>query len=93
MNQILDIKSTKIVHVVHPGSLISEIEFCSLSRSTSHASIPGLVLPCPCWLFVRVETADGIKDIWQAAYRARFYRGGPVLMARAHPPSVVTPFH
>ena len=26
--------------------------------------------------------ADGIEDIWQAAYRARFYRGGPVLMVR-----------
>ncbi|KAF9233418.1 enolase C-terminal domain-like protein [Melanogaster broomeanus] len=25
--------------------------------------------------------ADGIEDIWQAAYRARFYRGGPVLMS------------
>jgi galactonate dehydratase len=24
--------------------------------------------------------ADGIEDIWQNAYRARFYRGGPVLM-------------
>lgn len=24
--------------------------------------------------------ADGIEDIWQTAYRARFYRGGPVLM-------------
>ncbi|KII87783.1 hypothetical protein PLICRDRAFT_54827 [Plicaturopsis crispa FD-325 SS-3] len=69
----------------------------------------------PRWLFVRVETddgvvgwgegtleghteavegafadlrervigkdADGIEDIWQMAYRARFYRGGPVLMS------------
>lgn len=68
----------------------------------------------PRWLFVRVETVDGligwgeatleghteavegafidlrerfvgrnaddIQDIWQTAYRARFYRGGPVLM-------------
>ncbi|EMD35609.1 hypothetical protein CERSUDRAFT_106906 [Gelatoporia subvermispora B] len=25
--------------------------------------------------------ADGIQDIWQHAYRARFYRGGPVLMS------------
>ncbi|KAH7886892.1 enolase C-terminal domain-like protein [Phlebopus sp. FC_14] len=25
--------------------------------------------------------ADGIEDIWQSAYRARFYRGGPVLMS------------
>ncbi|KAG1776386.1 enolase C-terminal domain-like protein [Suillus placidus] len=25
--------------------------------------------------------ADGIEDIWQTAYRARFYRGGPVLMS------------
>lgn len=25
--------------------------------------------------------ADGIEDIWQHAYRARFYRGGPVLMS------------
>ncbi|KAH0826571.1 enolase C-terminal domain-like protein [Lanmaoa asiatica] len=25
--------------------------------------------------------ADGIEDIWQAATRARFYRGGPVLMS------------
>ncbi|KAF9225885.1 hypothetical protein BS17DRAFT_794712 [Gyrodon lividus] len=25
--------------------------------------------------------ADGIEDIWQAAYRARFYRCGPVLMS------------
>ncbi|KIJ11166.1 hypothetical protein PAXINDRAFT_157379 [Paxillus involutus ATCC 200175] len=25
--------------------------------------------------------ANGIEDIWQAAYRARFYRGGPVLMS------------
>lgn len=24
--------------------------------------------------------ADQIQDIWQQAYRARFYRGGPVLM-------------
>jgi galactonate dehydratase len=24
--------------------------------------------------------ADNIQDIWQFAYRARFYRGGPVLM-------------
>ncbi len=24
--------------------------------------------------------ADNIQDIWQTAYRARFYRGGPVLM-------------
>lgn len=24
--------------------------------------------------------ADGIQDIWQFAHRARFYRGGPVLM-------------
>lgn len=24
--------------------------------------------------------ADGIEDIWQHAYRAGFYRGGPVLM-------------
>ncbi|KAG6829580.1 hypothetical protein H0H87_010869 [Tephrocybe sp. NHM501043] len=70
----------------------------------------------PRWLFVRLETADGIvgwgegtleghteaiegaykdlierfvgvdadniQDIWQTAYRGRFYRGGPVLMAR-----------
>ncbi|KAF8635416.1 hypothetical protein AX15_000410 [Amanita polypyramis BW_CC] len=69
----------------------------------------------PRWLFVRVETSDGvvgwgeatleghteavegafedlrtrfvgsdadnIQDIWQSAYRARFYRGGPVLMS------------
>ncbi|KAF8438150.1 enolase C-terminal domain-like protein [Boletus edulis BED1] len=69
----------------------------------------------PRWLFVRVETADGlvgwgestleghteavegalgdlasrfvhcdadgIEDIWQTAYTARFYRGGPVLMS------------
>jgi galactonate dehydratase len=27
--------------------------------------------------------ADGIEDIWQTAYRARFYRGGPVLMVGA----------
>ena len=26
--------------------------------------------------------ADAIEDIWQHAYRARFYRGGPVLMVR-----------
>ncbi|KAF8652400.1 hypothetical protein AX16_004428 [Volvariella volvacea WC 439] len=25
--------------------------------------------------------ADNIQDIWQTAYRARFYRGGPVLMS------------
>ncbi|EIN08310.1 enolase C-terminal domain-like protein [Punctularia strigosozonata HHB-11173 SS5] len=25
--------------------------------------------------------ADNIEDIWQTAYRARFYRGGPVLMS------------
>ncbi|EIM88892.1 enolase C-terminal domain-like protein [Stereum hirsutum FP-91666 SS1] len=25
--------------------------------------------------------ADGIEDVWQNAYRARFYRGGPVLMS------------
>ena len=24
---------------------------------------------------------DRIQDIWQHAYRSRFYRGGPVLMA------------
>ena len=24
--------------------------------------------------------ADGIEDIWSHAYRARFYRGGEVLM-------------
>jgi galactonate dehydratase len=24
--------------------------------------------------------ADNIQDIWQNVYRARFYRGGPVLM-------------
>lgn len=24
--------------------------------------------------------ADNIQDIWQTAYRGRFYRGGPVLM-------------
>lgn len=69
----------------------------------------------PRWLFVRVETSDGIvgwgeatleghteaiegaykdlterfvasdadniQDIWQTAYRGRFYRGGPVLMS------------
>ncbi|KAH9478646.1 D-galactonate dehydratase [Psilocybe cubensis] len=68
----------------------------------------------PRWLFVRVETQDGIvgwgegtleghteaiegafldlqrfvgadadniQDIWQMAYRGRFYRGGPVLMS------------
>ncbi|VDB91240.1 unnamed protein product [Peniophora sp. CBMAI 1063] len=69
----------------------------------------------PRWLFVRVETSDGIvgwgeatleghteavegafndlrerfvgwdadaiEEIWQHAYRARFYRGGPVLMS------------
>ncbi|GLB42160.1 putative mandelate racemase / muconate lactonizing enzyme, C-terminal domain [Lyophyllum shimeji] len=69
----------------------------------------------PRWLFVRLETSDGvvgwgegtleghteavegacrdlierfvgcdadnIEDIWQTAYRARFYRGGPVLMS------------
>ncbi|PPQ84119.1 hypothetical protein CVT25_003332 [Psilocybe cyanescens] len=68
----------------------------------------------PRWLFVRVETHDGIvgwgegtleghteaiegafldlqrfvgsdadniQDIWQTAYRGRFYRGGPVLMS------------
>ncbi|KAF5310736.1 hypothetical protein D9619_007890 [Psilocybe cf. subviscida] len=68
----------------------------------------------PRWLFVRVETTDGIvgwgeatleghteaiegafadlqrfvgvdadniQDIWQTAYRGRFYRGGPVLMS------------
>ncbi|KZT25655.1 enolase C-terminal domain-like protein [Neolentinus lepideus HHB14362 ss-1] len=69
----------------------------------------------PRWVFIRVETADGlvgwgeatleghteaiegafldlketftgkdadqIQDIWQHAYRARFYRGGPVLMS------------
>ncbi|PFH48039.1 hypothetical protein AMATHDRAFT_66331 [Amanita thiersii Skay4041] len=69
----------------------------------------------PRWLFVRVETSDGIvgwgeatleghseavegaledlrtkfmscdadniQDIWQAAYRSGFYRGGPVLMS------------
>ena len=68
----------------------------------------------PRWLFVRVETTDGIvgwgegtleghtetvegafdalrdqfmgwdadkiQDIWQHAYRSKFYRGGPVLM-------------
>ena len=27
--------------------------------------------------------ADAIEDIWQHAYRARFYRGGPVLMVRS----------
>ncbi|KAJ8516759.1 hypothetical protein ONZ45_g5975 [Pleurotus djamor] len=27
------------------------------------------------------QDADNIQDIWQAAYRARFYRGGPVLMS------------
>lgn len=26
--------------------------------------------------------ADRIQDIWQHCYRARFYRGGPVLMVR-----------
>lgn len=26
--------------------------------------------------------ADDIEDIWQEAYRGRFYRGGPVLMVR-----------
>ncbi|TFK32324.1 enolase C-terminal domain-like protein, partial [Crucibulum laeve] len=69
----------------------------------------------PRWVFVRVETSDGIigwgegtleghteaiegayhdlierfvgwdadniQDIWQTAYRGRFYRGGPVLMS------------
>ena len=25
--------------------------------------------------------ADNIQDIWQHAYRSRFYRGGPVLMS------------
>lgn len=29
--------------------------------------------------------ADRIQDIWQHAYRARFYRGGPVLMASSDP--------
>lgn len=28
---------------------------------------------------------DKIQDIWQHAYRSRFYRGGPVLMVRAFP--------
>ena len=26
--------------------------------------------------------ADQIQNIWQHAYRSRFYRGGPVLMVR-----------
>lgn len=26
--------------------------------------------------------SNDIEDIWQVAYRARFYRGGPVLMVR-----------
>ncbi|THH21148.1 hypothetical protein EW146_g361 [Bondarzewia mesenterica] len=83
-------------------------------RSSFIAKIELFRLP-PRWLFVRVETtdgivgwgeatleghteavegafddlrerfigwdADGIEDIWQHAYRARFYRGGPVLMS------------
>ena len=28
---------------------------------------------------------DRIQDIWQYAYRSRFYRGGPVLMVRSPP--------
>ncbi|KAF8962553.1 enolase N-terminal domain-like protein [Flammula alnicola] len=82
-----------------PPSLISKIETFRVP---------------PRWLFVRVETADGIvgwgegtleghteaiegafhdlqrfvgtdadniQDIWQTAFRGRFYRGGPVLMS------------
>ncbi|TFY69569.1 hypothetical protein EVG20_g3109 [Dentipellis fragilis] len=83
-------------------------------RSSFISQIEIFRLP-PRWLFVRVETtdgivgwgeatleghteavegafddlrerfvgwdADGIEDIWQHAYRARFYRGGPVLMS------------
>ena len=31
--------------------------------------------------------AEHIQNIWQHAYRARFYRGGPVLMVRPpYPP-------
>ena len=47
---------------------------------------------------------DKIQDIWQHAYRSRFYRGGPVLMVRtiihshypiitqtiAHPPNAAS---
>ncbi|TFY74466.1 hypothetical protein EWM64_g9547 [Hericium alpestre] len=89
-----------------------------MSLRTPKSSLISLIeifrLP-PRWLFVRVETndgivgwgeatleghteavegafddlrerfvgwdADGIEDIWQHAYRARFYRGGPVLMS------------
>ncbi|EIW78456.1 enolase C-terminal domain-like protein [Coniophora puteana RWD-64-598 SS2] len=90
----------------------------SSSLKTSKSSIISKIevfrVP-PRWLFVRVETADGlvgwgestleghteaiegafldlketftgwdadgIEDIWQHAYRSRFYRGGPVLMS------------
>ncbi|OCH85842.1 enolase C-terminal domain-like protein [Obba rivulosa] len=86
--------------MVSSPSLIAKIEYFRLP---------------PRWLFVRVETEDGlvgwgegtleghteaiegaykdlierfvgwdadrIQDIWQHAYRARFYRGGPVLMS------------
>lgn len=31
------------------------------------------------------ENADNIQDIWQNAYMARFYRGGPVLMVLIMP--------
>ncbi|KAG6854504.1 hypothetical protein C0991_006106 [Blastosporella zonata] len=92
------------------------------ARDQEAARLRGGCVPCPVfrlpprWLFVRLETSDGIigwgegtleghteaiegaykdlidrfvganadniQDIWQTAYRGRFYRGGPVLMAR-----------
>ncbi|KAG6377482.1 enolase C-terminal domain-like protein [Boletus reticuloceps] len=92
--------------------------FSTMSLTTSTTSLISQIeffrVP-PRWLFVRVETADGlvgwgestleghteavegalgdlasrfvhcdadgIEDIWQTAYTARFYRGGPVLMS------------
>ncbi|KAG9313469.1 enolase C-terminal domain-like protein [Chiua virens] len=99
------------------ASLISKIEVCVCPDSTwsNPLTLPQFLRVPPRWLFVRVETADGlvgwgestleghteaiegafadlasrfvnwdadgIEDIWQAAYRARFYRGGPVLMS------------
>jgi galactonate dehydratase len=98
------------------SSIISSIEvhlFLHFLRPVL-TILPQIFRVPPRWLFVRVETSDGIvgwgeatleghteaiegafkdlserfigsdadniQDIWQTAYRGRFYRGGPVLM-------------